>query len=508
MLQKQVEKFLKTHELDIQKAKATFFVCDLTYSSYAGSDIVHEVNFTPVFCYISPNNVPPFYQILPKDFLNEVNKKIYLDYIKNPKSLKTLIKRHLAVSSELDKLWLNYNNPQKQKDLSTTYQRLIDTSLRWWHYGVIGEDKGGIIEREIIPKFAKRHKLSPAEAQNNFNILAHPQEQSVLTLERKCFLEICLNILKDNKAKQLLAKKRYEDILKKNKIIKNLADFYLKNYFWIKTDFYQSQAFTLPSLFEEISNEIKERMADDILEEREKIKISFQEIHKNKQKFFKTFKLSAEDKIDIEFSQLTSYWIDQRKLGMMKQLYYIFNIINQITEKYALSYDEISYYRVNELIDLLTSQKYLDLEILQKRKTGCFIVFKKNSESKIFFSTAGESMLNIANQLKSKKIKGTIASKGKVDKVRGIAKIISNPSKENINGDEILVTSMTRVEYLPLMRKAKAIITDEGGIACHAAIVSRELGKPCIIGTKTATRLLKNGDELELDMKTGLIKVI
>lgn len=508
MLQKQVEKFLSEKKLDIQKAKATFFVCDLVYSSYAGSDIVHDVNFNPVFCYISPNNVPPFYQILPKDFLDEVNKKIYLDYIKNQKSLKTLINRHLAISSELDKLWLSYNNPQKQKDLSTTYQRLINTSLQWWHYGVIGEDKGGIIEREVVPKFAKRHGLSPAEAQNTFNILAHPHEQSVLTLERKCFLEICLNILKDKKSKQLLAKGQYRNILKENRIIKDLAEFYFKNYFWIKTDFYQSQAFTLSSLFEEILNEIKERKADDILGEHERNKIFFRDIHKNKQKLLKAFKLSSEDKLDIEFSQFTSYWIDQRKLGMMKQLYYIFNIINQIAEKYALSYEEISYYRVNELIDLLTSHKYLDLKTLQERKTGCFIIFKKNSESKIFFATAGENMLNIANQLKSDTVKGSIASKGKADKVRGIAKVVSNPSKENINGGEILITSMTRVEYLPLMRKAKAIITDEGGIACHAAIISRELGKPCIIGTKTATRLLKNGDELELDMKTGLIKVI
>lgn len=67
---------------------------------------------------------------------------------------------------------------------------------------------------------------------------------------------------------------------------------------------------------------------------------------------------------------------------------------------------------------------------------------------------------------------------------------------------------MTRVEFVPLMRKARAIITDEGGIACHAAIVSRELGLPCLIGTKIATKILKNGNVVEMDMERGIVKIV
>ena len=67
---------------------------------------------------------------------------------------------------------------------------------------------------------------------------------------------------------------------------------------------------------------------------------------------------------------------------------------------------------------------------------------------------------------------------------------------------------MTRPEFVPLMRKAKAIITDEGGITCHAAIISRELKILCIIGTKTATRLLKDGDLVEVDANTGVVKIL
>ena len=71
--------------------------------------------------------------------------------------------------------------------------------------------------------------------------------------------------------------------------------------------------------------------------------------------------------------------------------------------------------------------------------------------------------------------------------------------------DDILVTSMTRPEFVPIMKMAAGIVTDEGGLTCHAAIVSRELGIPCIVGTQIATRSLKDGDRVEVNANHGLI---
>ena len=72
----------------------------------------------------------------------------------------------------------------------------------------------------------------------------------------------------------------------------------------------------------------------------------------------------------------------------------------------------------------------------------------------------------------------------------------------------VLVTSMTRPEMVVAMEKAAAIVTDEGGITSHAAIVSRELKIPCIIGTKVATKILKNGDLVEVDAFKGIVRKI
>ena len=73
---------------------------------------------------------------------------------------------------------------------------------------------------------------------------------------------------------------------------------------------------------------------------------------------------------------------------------------------------------------------------------------------------------------------------------------------------DILVTTMTSPEFVIAMKKASAIVTDQGGLTSHAAIVSRELKIPCIIGTKIATKVLKDGQLVEVNANHGWVKII
>ncbi|MDI6778424.1 MAG: PEP-utilizing enzyme [Patescibacteria group bacterium] len=103
-------------------------------------------------------------------------------------------------------------------------------------------------------------------------------------------------------------------------------------------------------------------------------------------------------------------------------------------------------------------------------------------------------------------IKGEMAYMGKA---KGMARVIlSKDDFGKFEKGEILVTRMTDPSYVPLMKISKAIITDIGGITCHAAIVSRELKKPCVIGTKIGTKVLKDGDLAEVDADRGIVRVI
>jgi pyruvate,water dikinase len=108
-----------------------------------------------------------------------------------------------------------------------------------------------------------------------------------------------------------------------------------------------------------------------------------------------------------------------------------------------------------------------------------------------------------------KEVAGIVVSPGKEKLIKGKVKIIHDP-KEGAGFEEgdILVATMTSPEYIFLIKKSKAVITDAGGLTSHAAIVSRELNIPCIVGTKIATQVFKDGDMVEVDANKGTVKII
>ncbi len=108
-------------------------------------------------------------------------------------------------------------------------------------------------------------------------------------------------------------------------------------------------------------------------------------------------------------------------------------------------------------------------------------------------------------------LEGRVAMTGRArGRVRVILHNRRNITKEvmNFKKGEILVTEMTRPDTILACKKAIAIITDEGGITSHAAIISRELKIPCVIATKIATQLLKTGNLVEVDADNGVIKIL
>lgn len=106
----------------------------------------------------------------------------------------------------------------------------------------------------------------------------------------------------------------------------------------------------------------------------------------------------------------------------------------------------------------------------------------------------------------SKELTGQIAQKGQA---KGAVKLVSSLNDlDKVEQGDILVAAMTMPKYLPAMKRAAAFVTDEGGVTCHAAIVSREMKKPCVIGTKIATQVLKTGDLVEVDADKGIVKIL
>jgi phosphohistidine swiveling domain-containing protein len=111
----------------------------------------------------------------------------------------------------------------------------------------------------------------------------------------------------------------------------------------------------------------------------------------------------------------------------------------------------------------------------------------------------------INNEGRSNEIKGRIAFPGMVT---GRARVVlSKTERDAVLEGEIIVAPMTTVDFISAMKKAAAFVTDEGGVTSHAAIVAREMKKPCIIATKIATKMIKTGDMIEVDAERGIVKI-
>ncbi len=156
-------------------------------------------------------------------------------------------------------------------------------------------------------------------------------------------------------------------------------------------------------------------------------------------------------------------------------------------------------------IEEVFQNKMPSLDLIQKRKNG-YIFFDNNLElvDNIPLWLERKNIV-IKSQQDGKIIKGSVAYSGKI--TGKVCQIYTKEDFKKFEKGDILVTTMTTPKFTPILKLAGAIVTDEGGITCHAAIIARELKIPCIIGCKNATEILKNDMIVEVNANEGIINI-
>ncbi len=326
-------------------------------------------------------------------------------------------------------------------------------------------------------------------------ILTTPRRHSFMSTEHH---DLCLIARSIKKMK--LDKAGLEKILD-NKIINKEITNHQKKYFW-KLNGYTSAKFLDKDYF---TKEIQELFAKKV--NFEKFIKDFENLPKRtKEKNTLLNRIKDQELFDLLKISDTIFVIhDRRKEYMTQAITYLEAILGEIAKRFQIPLMDLHYIRPSELEKL----PKLWPELKKRRKSSVYILFPKDEEILLTGEKAKkyfEKLEKNKNLEKVSEIKGNSASPGKV---RGIVKVCRG-EKELVKMQEgdILVACMTQPEFLPAMKKASAVITDEGGLTCHAAIVARELGIPCIIGTKFATKILKDRDIVELDANSGIIRKI
>lgn len=193
-----------------------------------------------------------------------------------------------------------------------------------------------------------------------------------------------------------------------------------------------------------------------------------------------------------EIVQELVYFRTLRTDFLYELLYLSRPILTDVANIYDLKFLELRDYSIYDLI----SGK---LEYF-KYRTISAISFGEN-----FALLHGDVFVD-QGDMPDQEVKGVVAFKGLV---RGVARIVMTAQEiGKIQFGDILIAPTTAPSYIIGMQRAAAFVTDEGGITSHAAIVARELKIPCIIGTKIATKVLKDGDMVEVDAERGIVKIV
>ena len=179
--------------------------------------------------------------------------------------------------------------------------------------------------------------------------------------------------------------------------------------------------------------------------------------------------------------------------------------LKYVSKKHGLPMEIVGAMRVSEFEKALRGKLTVTIDELKERLKGSVFV-KKKDKWNLYTGKQYEYWKNKIQGTYNGEVVGDVAFSG-IAKGRVVIHLSWTDTTDVKDGD-VLVTGMTNPQMIPLLKKASAIVTDEGGITCHAAIISRELRKPCIVGTKNATQVLGDGDLVEVNASEGFVRII
>ncbi|MBN2477950.1 hypothetical protein JXB01_01535 [Candidatus Micrarchaeota archaeon] len=331
-------------------------------------------------------------------------------------------------------------------------------------------------------------------------VITHPEHKLFLNKQREEMMGI-MELIEKQFGKEIFEKppKEIKKTLEKNEVYEKLKK-HSEKYFWIENNYKRKKVLSPEDFLQKMKDESASfQIPEDeinLTENRE------DEINRKRKEYLE--KLNEEEKALAELLK-TGAWIqDERKKCVLLSDHYLFTLIEEISKRTGIDYEILVNATPWEIPKILGGK--LNPEKLKERGKNWFTIYYEDKGTHIEVGCMDGRKYNEGEIKDVNEFKGTPASPGKT---RGKARIILGEHQfKNMEEGEILVAGMTRPDYVSIMKKAKGIITDEGGLTCHAAIVSREFKIPCIVGTHSATRLLKDGDEVELDADKGIVRIL
>ncbi len=448
------------------------------------------------------NGMVKFY--LEKNDLININN-YFFNYIKKRHSvliedfegyIKKISKDILRISALFTKDSFKNKNNKEIFNLLEEYKIFLTESFVYIFLITIGIKKFQEYLRGYLDEQIKKYQedLDPNVC---LAILSAPEKLSYLQEEKKS-LEKIIKIIKKDKRLIKIFKQPVNLIilfLEKEKRLDFLINKHFKNFFWISHE-YIGPSYTKKDFIKSIKISLNSQ---------EKFRVNIFEIKKNKLKIIKKLNINGVHGSYFNILSFFTYIKDYYNGIEIKSFVNLEIALNLIAKRFKMIRQDVHFLHPEEFRNLLLkNHKPNDLKNRERYYLSIFYngIEKKYSnvsaKSKFFNKIKNEKYNNTNN------VRGVIANVGKVT---GRIRVLRGRDEINkIRKNEILVVTMTTLDYILAVKKSKAIVTDEGGLTCHAAIISRELNKPCIVGTKIATQVFKDGDLVEVDAYKGIVR--
>ncbi|MFH1426485.1 MAG: PEP-utilizing enzyme [Candidatus Kerfeldbacteria bacterium] len=347
--------------------------------------------------------------------------------------------------------------------------------------------------KDELEKIVKEHN-STGQFQELFDAIFVPEKKNAIMQER----EEMLRIVQGVREKQMTETDTQTQLQAHAKKFRWIPCYDIMDSPWSESDFAQS---------------FKETLEDDVREELRQ----FQDFSKRKERF--TAALAAFNKMGCTEEQRTLFTIahdiayikDERDDFRRQGSYLIQPLFISIGKLMGgLPLREVANLLSDEVRDFFKTQQLPSEEKIQERVNG-YVLLRKDGEPDIHIYSGAEVKKIMKSELSHLKmttgteVSGTVGSAGIAT---GPARlVITKHDLRKVMDGDIMVAVTTHPDFVPAMRRCAAIVTDEGGITSHAAIVSRELGIPCVVGTQQATSTFVDGDKMKVDAVRGKVRI-
>jgi len=469
---------------------------------YIGSVIIWKKG--QVWSYFNKKDLEKFDKIF---FKKMINKSDFIDTIRQKHF--TRLKNVLVQAKKINRQNLRLKSNQELYKLFREFRLMYSSTVTYTILAMFFQFGLEKYTRNYIKQQAEKFD-DVIKINDYFNVLSSFYGKSWSIIEEEALYRVAIQINKNKNLVRIFLNNPPRKIIKLLKdfpIFFNLVEKHYQSYCWIPYKYF-GPAWTKTFFLRRLKS-----MLSDLNQNKKRVKkYSNQELKKKKQQVIKELHIDYKhQKIFSTIAELI--YLKEYRNGMWCRIQYeIAPFIKELQRRFKLTFLQVHYMTFTEWENVLKneniSSKFIK-ELDQRYKFSVwyggggqekFLVGKKaNDFVKKEIGVIAKSPIK-----KITSLHGSVAQAG--DTVIGQAKVILN-SRDifKVNKNDILIAPMTNQDYFIGMQKAKAIVTDAGGIVCHAAILARELKIPCIVGTKYATKIFKTGDLIEVNTKEGII---